>query len=104
MELIKKNYAWGVLYFIMYFFCVIFFLLSVFMGIYMDAYRLVRLREGYDDKGASWTVFRWMRWVCSLIPKRVQEALMLRNLAKKKKANQKEEEAIEAEEEINQSG
>ena len=103
MELIKKNYAWGVLYFIIYFFCVIFFLLSVFMGIYMDAYRLVRLREGYDDKYSKWNAFRWMRWVCTIVPKQVYQILNLNRLRKQQKKAQQDAE-VEEEEKVNESG
>jgi hypothetical protein len=77
MELIEANYSWGVVYFIMYFFIVVFFLLSVFMGIYMDAYRLIRLREGYEDNYSLWTLKDYLLWVCACIPRKLVQVLTL---------------------------
>lgn len=45
-EMFESDLSWSVIFFTMYFFIVILFLLAAFMGIYMDAYKIVRLVNG----------------------------------------------------------
>ena len=71
----------------------------------MDAYRLVRLREGYEaPQDSEWNWIRWMRWVCTFIPKKVQDILMMRNKKKAKKLAKADAEEIDEEEKVDESG
>ena len=64
-EMFESDITWSVIFFTIYFFGVVYFLLAAFMGIYMDAYKIVRLLYGYNDKqNFNWKDF--VSWLCVL--------------------------------------
>lgn len=81
--LIRLNQLWTVLFYIVYLFFVVFFVISAFIGIFMDAYRQVRMLEGYqDDIGVNYP-----KYFRGIIPKSLRTSL--RNWWRKRKSAKK---------------
>jgi hypothetical protein len=71
----RINREWGVIIFVIFWFVIVFFVLSVFLGILMDAYRLVRMREGYTDDDNQWDVKDYIDWALGWMPFSVRNEL-----------------------------
>ena len=50
--------GWSVVFLLVYFVFVVYFFLNDFMGIYMEAYSIVRMQDGYDDNNNTWARLR----------------------------------------------
>lgn len=73
--MLRVNEGWTIFFLIIYFFVMSFFLFGAFMGIYMDTYRLIRLRDGYFDDGNNWTKDQIKQWLLAWMPRRVTAIL-----------------------------
>jgi hypothetical protein len=60
---------WTVVLWLIYFFGIVFFLMSAFMGIYMDAYRRVKMLSGKDDENLPPADrLMWKNWAKASLP------------------------------------
>lgn len=78
----RINREWGVMIFVIFWFVIVFFVLSVFLGILMDAYRLVRMRQGYTDDDNAWELKDYIQWGLHWLPYGVLLGLMTKALKK----------------------
>ncbi|CAG9335312.1 unnamed protein product [Blepharisma stoltei] len=90
--LIRINAFWTLFFYICYLFFVMFFVTSSFIGIYMDAYRQVRIREGYRDDVKVWGVADYIVWFLGCFPKtkiksKVDSWMQARKMKKELKKN-----------------
>lgn len=69
--MLRVNEGWTIFFLVVYFFVMSFFLFGAFMGIYMDTYRLIRLRDGYRDDESNWTKEQLRKWILAWLPRRV---------------------------------
>lgn len=90
----KINLFWTLVFYFLYLFFVMFFILSAFIGIYMDAYRQVRIREGYRDDVKVWNLIDYVIWLFGCFPKsKVKNKIdnLIQNRKSKKEARKKKQ-------------
>ncbi|OMJ80881.1 hypothetical protein SteCoe_18784 [Stentor coeruleus] len=61
--LIKLNLFWTVAFYTIYLIFLIFITICAFIGIYIDAYREIKLYHGYVDDKKVWSFLDYMLWV-----------------------------------------
>lgn len=101
--LIKLNLFWTVLFYILYFNFVIFILICGFVGIYIEAYRQIRLKLGYRDEVKVWAFVDYVVWMLGCMnQKRLRQKIedyiqqrKLREEEKNKREAEKNTENIE---------
>ena len=67
-SILEVTEAWTILFFSVYSILIMNFLVSSFMGIYMDAYKIIRLQEGYTDDETTWTKSNILLWLIDWLP------------------------------------
>lgn len=73
--MLRINEGWTIFFLIVYFFVMSFFLFGAFMGIYMDTYRLIRLRDGYVDDQSNWSKVQFFEWLMAWMPRKITAAI-----------------------------
>ena len=71
VAMFRINREWGVMIFVIFWFVIVFFVLSVFLGILMDAYRTVRMEQGYTDDDNAWELKDYLGWGLRWLPWKV---------------------------------
>lgn len=61
--LLKLNLFWTVTFYTIYLIFLIFITICAFIGIYIDAYREIKLYHGYVDDEKVWSFIDYMLWV-----------------------------------------
>jgi hypothetical protein len=77
-EMMKINVHWTAFFLILFFVVIIFFLISSFSGIFVDAYKVVRLVEGYEDDKTTWTSKFFLMWLIDWLPQGVKRKIFER--------------------------
>lgn len=78
------NSTVSAIFILLFFFAIVFFLLYSFMGIYMDSYKMTRIREGYNDD-QNWTVKDFLIWFFGWIPAKIKSRVLRDNKPKRRR-------------------
>lgn len=89
-ELMEIDFYNTVIFYMIFYFSVLFFLIATFMGIYMDAYKMVRFTQGYEDDEAKWSRSMFTMWVADWIPNIIKQKLFPKDEKKKKRQDHQE--------------
>ena len=85
-ELMEIDFYSTIVFYLIFYFAVLFFLMATFMGIYMDAYKMVRFTQGYEDDQSKWTRSTFTMWLADWIPNIIKQKLFPKD--EKKRARQ----------------
>ena len=66
----KLNLFWTIVFYLIYLFFIVFFILSAFIGIFMDAYRQMRVNEGCRDEING---LDYVDWITGFVPKKAKK-------------------------------
>jgi Polycystin cation channel len=95
-KLILQNEGWSILFLLFYFNFIVFFLLYAFMGVYMDAYKSIRIQQGYIDNQTTWGSKELINWLFDWLPSNIKK--FLEKEKKKEKFKQEEDDDLEDDE------
>ena len=100
---LEINIFWTVLFYVLFLLFSIFMISCAFVGIYMDAYREVKILEGYRDEVKAWAFLDYLLWILGCFKKkklrfRIEEYLKKRKERSQQgvKGDEKDEEPREA--------
>ena len=71
--------GWSVVFLLVYFVFVVYFFLNAFMGIYMEAYRIVRMQDGYDDNNNTLAKTEMLMWFVDWLPYAIKRKMFSDN-------------------------
>ena len=77
-EMMKIDIHWTAFFLAVFFIVIVFFLVCTFAGIFMNAYKVVRLTEGYDDEKTTWTVRHFAMWLVDWLPPGIKRKIFYR--------------------------
>jgi hypothetical protein len=89
-ELMEIDFYNTVIFYIIFYFSVLLFIMATFMGIYMDAYKMVRFTQGYEDDESKWTRSTFTMWIADWIPNIIKQKLFPKDEKKKRRPEQEE--------------
>ena len=83
-SMIYISEGWSVVFLLVYFLFVIYFFLNAFMGIYMEAYRIVRMQDGYNDNDTTWAKTEILMWFVDWLPYAIKRKMFASDNKNKK--------------------
>lgn len=89
-ELMEIDFNNTVIFYLIFYFSVLFFLIATFMGIYMDAYKMVRFTQGYADDESKWDRSTFTMWLADWIPNIIKQKLFPKDEKKKRRQDVEE--------------
>ena len=91
-QMIQLNLELCAVFLFVYFFLMVYFLFATFMGIYSDAYKVVRICEGYNDDQLTWTPKKLLVWSLDWLPSQYKKLLFEKNKKREVRSVNLEEE------------
>lgn len=94
---IQINLFWTITFYLLFWIFSVFIVICGFIGLYMDAYREVKAKEGYRDDMKAWVFLDYLVWVLGCFNKKkirhkFEELIKKRKEAKAEKMEREEKE------------